>query len=138
MAVLATTGPIGEGAALVIPPHLRVGLRSNRSMPVISGHEAKEHTFTSHKQRALDGGGWRWPVAGSGHARCAVRSRICVRVAIYHFSAKVISRSRGRSAVAAAAYRSASALLDDREGRTHASSQKGDLCTPKSCCPRVR
>ncbi len=35
-------------------------------------------------------------------------------VAIYHLSAKVISRSTGRSAVAAAAYRSASRLYDDR------------------------
>lgn len=35
-------------------------------------------------------------------------------MAIYHFSAKVISRSTGRSAVAAAAYRSASRLFDER------------------------
>lgn len=35
-------------------------------------------------------------------------------VAIYHFSAKIISRSTGRSAVAAAAYRSASRLFDER------------------------
>src|SRR4051794_9021231 len=48
-------------------------------------------------------------------------------VAIYHFSAKVIGRSSGRSAVAAAAYRSASALLDEREARTHDFSQKADV-----------
>lgn len=35
-------------------------------------------------------------------------------VAIYHFSAKIISRSTGRSAVAAAAYRSAARLFDER------------------------
>lgn len=35
-------------------------------------------------------------------------------MAIHHFSAKVISRSTGRSAVAAAAYRSASRLFDER------------------------
>ena len=40
-------------------------------------------------------------------------------MAIYHFSAKVISRGAGRSAVAAAAYRSASELHDDRLGRAH-------------------
>ena len=40
-------------------------------------------------------------------------------MAIYHFSAKVIGRSTGRSAVAAAAYRSASELLDEQLGRTH-------------------
>ena len=40
-------------------------------------------------------------------------------MAIYHFSTKVIGRSVGRSAVAAAAYRSASELLDERLGCTH-------------------
>jgi len=40
-------------------------------------------------------------------------------MAIYHFSAKVIQRSHGRSAVAAAAYRSASELEDERLGRSH-------------------
>jgi Ti-type conjugative transfer relaxase TraA len=48
-------------------------------------------------------------------------------VAIYHFSAKVISRSSGRSAVAAAAYRSASALLDEHVARTHDFSDKADV-----------
>src|SRR4051812_13200905 len=48
-------------------------------------------------------------------------------MAIYHFSAKVIGRSSGRSAVAAAAYRSASALLDEREARTHDFSHKTDV-----------
>jgi MobA/MobL family len=37
----------------------------------------------------------------------------------YHFSAKVISRSRGQSAVAAAAYRIRSRLEDERYGKTH-------------------
>ena len=40
-------------------------------------------------------------------------------MAIYHFSAKVISRANGSSAVAAAAYRSASELHDERLGRSH-------------------
>jgi len=40
-------------------------------------------------------------------------------VAIYHFSAKVISRANGRSAVAAAAYRAAEELHDERLGRAH-------------------
>jgi hypothetical protein len=48
-------------------------------------------------------------------------------VAIYHFSAQVISRASGRSAVAAAAYRSASALPDEREARTHDFSGKADV-----------
>ena len=40
-------------------------------------------------------------------------------MAIYHFSAKVISRSAGRSAVAAAAYRAAERLHDERLDRDH-------------------
>jgi Ti-type conjugative transfer relaxase TraA len=40
-------------------------------------------------------------------------------MAIYHFSAKVISRSLGSSAVASAAYRSAERLHDDRLDRSH-------------------
>ncbi len=40
-------------------------------------------------------------------------------MAIYHLTAKVISRARGQSAVAAAAYRSGSALRDERYGLTH-------------------
>ena len=39
-------------------------------------------------------------------------------MAIYHFTAKIISRSQGRSAVAAAAYRSASELHDQRQGQS--------------------
>ena len=40
-------------------------------------------------------------------------------MAIYHFSVKVISRASGRSGVAAAAYRSASRLHDERLDRDH-------------------
>lgn len=49
------------------------------------------------------------------------------RMAIYHFSAKVISRATGSSAVAAAAYRSASRLHDDRLGRDHDFSNKAGV-----------
>ena len=48
-------------------------------------------------------------------------------MAIYHFSAQVISRGAGRSAVAAAAYRSASELHDERAGRAHDFSAKSDV-----------
>jgi Ti-type conjugative transfer relaxase TraA len=40
-------------------------------------------------------------------------------VAIYHLTVKVISRARGQSVAAAAAYRSGSALRDERYGVTH-------------------
>lgn len=48
-------------------------------------------------------------------------------MAIYHFSAKVISRGSGRSAVAAAAYRSASELYDERASRSHDFTAKSDV-----------
>ena len=48
-------------------------------------------------------------------------------MAIYHFSAKVISRSSGSSAVAAAAYRSASRLHDQRLDRAHDFSNKAGV-----------
>ncbi|MBL9064803.1 MAG: Ti-type conjugative transfer relaxase TraA [Sphingopyxis sp.] len=48
-------------------------------------------------------------------------------MAIYHFSAKVISRAVGSSAVAAAAYRSADRLHDERLGRTHDFSNKAGV-----------
>jgi ATP-dependent exoDNAse (exonuclease V) alpha subunit len=40
-------------------------------------------------------------------------------VAIYHLSVKTISRSQGRSATAAAAYRSATEIIDERTGEIH-------------------
>ena len=40
-------------------------------------------------------------------------------MAIYHFSAKIVSRANGSSAVASAAYRAAERLTDDRLGRDH-------------------
>lgn len=48
-------------------------------------------------------------------------------VAIYHLSAKVISRAGGRSSVAAAAYRTAGRLRDDRQGLEHDYSRKGGV-----------
>ncbi len=48
-------------------------------------------------------------------------------MAIYHFTAKVISRSKGRSAVAAAAYRSGSKLHDDRQDLKFDYTQKSEV-----------
>ncbi|WP_034159976.1 Ti-type conjugative transfer relaxase TraA [Sphingomonas sp. ERG5] len=48
-------------------------------------------------------------------------------MAIYHFSAKVISRANGSSAVASAAYRSASRLHDERLDRAHDFSNKAGV-----------
>lgn len=48
-------------------------------------------------------------------------------MALYRLSNSIISRSRGGSALAAAAYRSGSVLQDDRLGVTHDYSQKSDV-----------
>ena len=58
---------------------------------------------------------------------CAKKGSIAAVMAIYHFSAKVISRANGSSAVASAAYRSASELHDDRLGRDHDFSNKAGV-----------
>lgn len=48
-------------------------------------------------------------------------------MAIYHFTVKVISRARGRSAVAAAAYRSASVFTDRAQGQSFDYSDKSGV-----------
>ncbi|MBD3732412.1 MAG: Ti-type conjugative transfer relaxase TraA [Sphingopyxis sp.] len=56
-------------------------------------------------------------------------------MAIYHFSAKVISRAVGSSAVAAAAYRSAGRLHDERLGRSHDFSNKAGVAHSEVMLP---
>ena len=56
-------------------------------------------------------------------------------MAIYHFSAKVISRANGSSAVAAAAYRSASRLEDERLGRAHDFTNKAGVVHSEVMAP---
>ena len=58
---------------------------------------------------------------------CAENGRFVIAMAIFHFSAKVVSRANGSSAVASAAYRSASELFDERLGRHHDFSNKADV-----------
>jgi hypothetical protein len=48
-------------------------------------------------------------------------------MAIYHLSVKCMSRSRGQSATAAAAYRSAEKIRDDRTGEIHDYGRKGGV-----------
>src|SRR3546814_7472582 len=58
---------------------------------------------------------------------CSSDLSIAAVMAIYHFSAKVIGRSSGSSAVASAAYRAAERLHDDRLGRDHDFSNKAGV-----------
>ncbi|MDG2532568.1 Ti-type conjugative transfer relaxase TraA [Sphingomonas sp. HITSZ_GF] len=64
-------------------------------------------------------------------------------MAIYHFSAKIISRANGSSALAAAAYRSASRLHDQRLDRHHDFSNKAgvvhsEVMLPEGAPERLR
>jgi Ti-type conjugative transfer relaxase TraA len=56
-------------------------------------------------------------------------------MAIYHFSVKVISRASGRSAVAAAAYRSADRLHDERLDRDHDFTNKSGVVHSEMLLP---
>lgn len=61
-------------------------------------------------------------------------------MAIYHLSVKTVKRSTGRSAVAAAAYRTATSLTDDRTGQTYDYTRKQgvefcDILIPKTAPP---
>lgn len=57
-------------------------------------------------------------------------------MAIYHFSAKVISRAMGSSAVASAAYRSASRMFDEKLNRHHDFSNKAGVIHSEVLLPR--
>ena len=56
-------------------------------------------------------------------------------MAIYHFSVKNISRSDGRSAVAAAAYRSGEKLIDERQGKEQDYTRKSGIEFKKIYAP---
>ena len=56
-------------------------------------------------------------------------------MANYHLSAKTISRSGGRSAVAAIAYRAAERLVDERTGIVHDYTTKGDVIEKEILLP---
>lgn len=57
-------------------------------------------------------------------------------MAIFHCSVKIIGRSTGRSAVAAAAYRSAEKLLDQRQGVVHDYTRKGGVIHSQIILPK--
>lgn len=56
-------------------------------------------------------------------------------MAIYHFSAQVISRSAGRSSTAAAAYRAGEVVLDERTGETHDYTRKRGVIRTEIIAP---
>lgn len=63
---------------------------------------------------------------GNGENRQYSRKEV-LTIAIYHCSIKIISRGKGKSAVAAAAYRSGEKLTNDYDGTTHDFTRKGGV-----------
>ena len=57
-------------------------------------------------------------------------------MAIYHLSIKIISRSKGRSAVAAAAYRAAKIIQSEYNGVTHDYTRKGGVVHTEVLLPK--
>jgi ATP-dependent exoDNAse (exonuclease V) alpha subunit len=56
-------------------------------------------------------------------------------VAIYHHSIKIISRGKGKSAVAAAAYRSGETITNEYDGITHDYTRKGGIAHTEIILP---
>lgn len=59
-------------------------------------------------------------------------------VAIYHCSIKIISRGKGKSVVAAAAYRNGETLTNHYDGVTHDFTRKGGIVHTKTFCRPMR
>ena len=59
-------------------------------------------------------------------------------MAIFHCATKPIARSSGRSAVAAAAYRSGDCLVDERQGLEHDYTRAAVFSIPSSSCPTAQ
>ena len=57
-------------------------------------------------------------------------------MAIYHLNAKIISRSNGRSATGASAYRSATHIVDERTGLSHNYTAKSDVYKSMILAPK--
>src|SRR3984957_1133312 len=83
--------------------------------------------------------------SGGGASRSSRRSHRAPRkgggktkpVAIYHFTAKVIKRSHGRSAVAAAAYRAGERLVDEERERTFDYTYKSEVIHSEIILPEL-
>lgn len=56
-------------------------------------------------------------------------------VAIYHYSVQLLSRSKGQSAIAAAAYRAGAKLKDDRTGLSHDYTRKAKVAHTEILAP---
>ena len=67
----------------------------------------------------------------------------CTPLAIYHLSVKAFSRAKGRSATAAAAYRAAIRIVDERTGLVHDDARRtgvahSEFVVPEQSLARAR
>lgn len=72
---------------------------------------------------------------GNGENRHYCRREV-LTIAIYHCSIKIISRGKGKSAVAAAAYRSGEKLTNNYDGTTHDFTRKGGVVHTEILLPQ--
>lgn len=82
----------------------------------MENHEVRTYTISTPFRLCAPCGAERKPQKG-----------ITAEMAIYHLSMKIISRNSGYSAVASAAYRSGSLMLDERTGLTHDYTRKSGV-----------
>lgn len=75
------------------------------------------------------------PLHGANHFRDRENKTNTLEMAIYHLSAKAISRSTGRSATAAAAYRSGEKIRDERTGLIHDYTKKSGVTSADIVLP---
>jgi hypothetical protein len=59
-------------------------------------------------------------------------------IAIFHCSIKIISRGKGKSAVAAAAYRAGEKILCEYDERLSDYTRNDGVVIPKFCCLKMR
>ena len=88
------------------------GLHPLRRFAAIPAHPQKQYT---RRWRLYHFCGFYYPI------------REVIPIAIYHCSIKIVSRGKGKSAVAAAAYRAGEKLTNEWDGLTHDYTRKGGV-----------
>ncbi len=91
----------------------------------------RTYTLTSQYLRSI-----RVKAPSRWLTRSGDKKKDTLEIAIYHFSSKIVSRSSGRSSVAAAAYRAGCELTDLRTGTKHDYSNKSDVVHSEIMAPK--
>ena len=108
----------------------RIGGKNAERWDYGIGHLEQVRTYTPSRCRAPCRGPLRSPSAmGAAAPKPLPHSaeRRSIFIAIFHCPIKIIQRSKGRSAVAAAAYRSGEKLINEWDGEIHDYTHKGGI-----------